>query len=341
MRFPGVHSSGCAYTIGMKRALPVLLLFFLAPAIGELLSGSSPPVEFFQPFTFLLLAALYGSGAVLAREAAVRWRVGWRGVALLGLAYGVLEEGLMVKSWFDPTWMDLGRMAVYGRWMGVNWAWAVMLTIYHAVFSISIPILITHLVFPRRAGQAWLGRGWLILFGALLGGVTLLGHFGLTPYRPPLALTLPAIALVAGLVWLARRLKPAEAASPAQALPTPAWRFGAAGFGLTLLLFALGWAVPATPVPAWADMLLMAGLAALTWGWLARLGRRGRWLPIQQAAFLTGALGFFVLLAPLTENDPTRADNPAGMFWVSFAAAIMLAVLLWHAWRSGMEENTA
>jgi hypothetical protein len=50
------------------------MLFFLAPAIAELLLGSSPPSEFFNPFIFLLLASLYGSGAVIVRELKVRWR---------------------------------------------------------------------------------------------------------------------------------------------------------------------------------------------------------------------------------------------------------------------------
>jgi len=38
--------------------------FLLSPAIGELLSGSAPPLEFFNPFGFAMLASLYGSGAV-------------------------------------------------------------------------------------------------------------------------------------------------------------------------------------------------------------------------------------------------------------------------------------
>jgi len=43
---------------------PTLVLFLLAPAIGELLSGSAPPAEFFTPFGFLMILCLYGSGAL-------------------------------------------------------------------------------------------------------------------------------------------------------------------------------------------------------------------------------------------------------------------------------------
>jgi hypothetical protein len=117
--------------VDSRRFVPVLLLFFLSPIVGELISGSSPPVEFFQPLSLLMLSALYGSGAVLVREFTVRWRKGWPTIFILGLAYGILEEGLMVKSFFDPSWMDLGLLGTYGRWAGVNWVWSLDLTIYH------------------------------------------------------------------------------------------------------------------------------------------------------------------------------------------------------------------
>jgi hypothetical protein len=59
-----------------RRISPAVVLFALAPAVGELLSGSSPPFEFFNPFTFFLLAALYGGGAILVRELVFKWRMG-------------------------------------------------------------------------------------------------------------------------------------------------------------------------------------------------------------------------------------------------------------------------
>ena len=69
----------------MGKLFPAIILFFLAPAIGELLSGSAPPVEFFNPIGFVILAALYGSGAILVRELTFRWRKGWLSLFLLWL----------------------------------------------------------------------------------------------------------------------------------------------------------------------------------------------------------------------------------------------------------------
>jgi hypothetical protein len=50
--------------------LPIITLLVLAPVLGELLSGSSPPSEYFQPISFILLTMLYGIGALLIRETA-------------------------------------------------------------------------------------------------------------------------------------------------------------------------------------------------------------------------------------------------------------------------------
>jgi hypothetical protein len=39
---------------------PALTLFLLAPAAGELLSGSAPPVDSLNPFGFVIVIGLYG-----------------------------------------------------------------------------------------------------------------------------------------------------------------------------------------------------------------------------------------------------------------------------------------
>ena len=126
-----------------KKAIlsPALVLLFLSPMIAELLSGSAPPAEFFNPVGFALLTVLYGGGAILARELMHRWGKGWLTLLVLGAAYGIAEEGLMCKSFFDPNWQDVGILGSYGRWVGVNWVWSLQLTIFHAAFSIAIPVL--------------------------------------------------------------------------------------------------------------------------------------------------------------------------------------------------------
>ncbi len=115
---------GLARFGGGRHWKPVLTLLVLSPAIGELLSGSSPPLQFFNPLFFMLLVGLYGCGALLVRETVALHRLNAAGLLLLGAAYGIVEEGLMCKSFFNPHWTDTGFLSVYGRAGGVNWVWA-------------------------------------------------------------------------------------------------------------------------------------------------------------------------------------------------------------------------
>ncbi|SPE53578.1 membrane hypothetical protein [Verrucomicrobia bacterium] len=172
---PPAGSSGPPVPARTGHWKPVLTLLLLSPAVGELLSGSSPPLQFFNPLFLLLLVGLYGCGALLIREMAIRHQLNSAGILLLGAAYAIVEEGLTCKSFFNPCWTDTGFLSVYGRTWGVNWVWTFGLTFYHAVVSITVPIFLTEALFPLRSGEPWLRRrGWK-LAGASLGLVVVLG----------------------------------------------------------------------------------------------------------------------------------------------------------------------
>lgn len=321
---------------------PALALFFLAPAIGELLSGSAPPAEFFNPFTLFLLAALYGSGAIIVRELRVRWNKGWLTVFALGAAYGIIEEGLMVKSFFDPNWMDIGLLGTYGRWAGVNWVWSLELTIYHAIISISIPILLVELIFPEQRGQSWLGVRGMRFLTFLITADVVFGFFFLTPYRPPLIPYILAIILVLLLYRLARRLPsrlpghwfkpnlpegPTAGETGKPALPAKKW-FWLAGFLATLFFFLINWVWPNLNVPVLITLLGTVVLAGAALKIIQNMSRSGAWDEARQLALAGGALSFFIMLAPLQEMDQTRVDNTRGMTVVGLAAIIVL-IWLW------------
>jgi hypothetical protein len=317
---------------------PALTLFFLAPAIGELLSGSSPPAEFFNPFTLFLLAALYGSGALLIRELRIRWNKGWPTVLLLGAAYAIVEEGWLVKSFFNPNWVDIGLLGSYGRWAGVNWVWCLHLTNYHAVFSISIPILLVELLFPGQRAEPWVGRKGQLALGLLLLGDVLLGFFFLTPYRPPAIAYLLSILAVIFLYRLAQKL-PARITHTPDASDRPAARlrwFRLVGFAATLALFIIDWGWPALHLPVLLTILANIGLVAMVIWSVRWLSHHGAWGDEQRLALASGALFFFVLLAPLQQLDSTRPDNTTGMTLVGLAA-LTLIVWLWRRVHSNKE----
>ena len=187
----------------------------LAPSIPELLTGSTPITELVvNPFRFLvgftLDVVLYGSGALLIREFSVYFRKGWASILLLGAAYGIAEEGFEVHTFFEPSGSPVGALGSYGHLFGVNWLWALTLTIFHATYSIALPILLVRLWFPEAKDQRWLSRRTTTLLSVLYAvevvgfGAFVVGH---GPSHAALAFFIAVVALLVGLaLWAPRDL---------------------------------------------------------------------------------------------------------------------------------------
>jgi hypothetical protein len=225
----------------------VLFLLLLTPGIPEYLSASSnlTLLVLLPPVFLLFLAAnvgLYGSGVLLIREAMIRWKKGWASVFLLGIAYGILEEGVDLWTLFYSKAGPVGNLGFYGHWLGVNWVWAMGLVIFHSVFSIGLPIFLFGLAIPELKSKSLLSNlGWKIVSAILV--VDSIGLFVFvsriySPYSPEGGLILSSLIAITFLVILARKL-------PGNFLKTrsgqPSWRpikFAAAGvlfFPVTLL----------------------------------------------------------------------------------------------------------
>src|SRR5512140_3257017 len=138
---------------------PGMALYLLSPVIAELMLGSSPPIP------FLLLSwtniPMYGGGAILIRELAIRWRKGWPTIIALGVAYAVAEEGIIVRTFFDQGAPQLAGLKDYGWAFGANWVWITSMAIYHSLVSIALPILLVTMAFPERAREPWVSTRWL------------------------------------------------------------------------------------------------------------------------------------------------------------------------------------
>ena len=308
--------------------LPTLALFFLSPAVGELISGSAPPSEFFNPIVFLIITSLYGSGAVLMRELARRWGKGYDSLLLLGAAYGIIEEGLTAKSFFDPAWPDLGVLGIFGRWLGVNWVWAEMLTIYHAVYSITIPAVLVELAFPSLSRDRWVRNRVLAGFTALLISVVLFGYFVLTPYRPKFLLCASSLLMVILFIFTAWKLPSDFGKHGFIQLRRPRY-FLAAGFLGTLGFFLTFWALPFL-LPSPVIVMLFGVLLVLGFAFFVQRYDWGEESDLHRLALISGGLLFFILLAPLQELSKTRVDAPKGMGFVGLAFLIGLILLGWY-----------
>lgn len=86
-----------------------LVLFLLAPPVGEFVLGNTPLPGI---AAITVLAPMYGGGALLIREVARRTGRGWPTMLVLGLAHGVLEAGLLDQSLFTPSFEEHEFQAV-------------------------------------------------------------------------------------------------------------------------------------------------------------------------------------------------------------------------------------
>ncbi len=287
------------------RRHPALVLFFIAPIFGELFSGATPLPEFINPITLFILALLYGNGAILARELTIRWGKDWRRLLLLGMAYGIYEEGLVVRSFFDPQWPDLGNMATYGRVAGVNLVWAVHLTAFHTAISIMSSVAFVEILYPARRAERWVRdkRLWrLVVPGLLL--MLPIGKL-LTPYDAPDAWVFACWLSIAGLLAIARRLPTPPTPGTSRRVPS-AWRFfflALAGVFVHFFVVYEGADARAYPFPV-ALLLLLAvdlGVLWLVWRWS---GQGLAWDDRHRLALIIGALSFFLGFVPLTTGTP-------------------------------------
>jgi len=190
-----------------KRLKVVLLLSLLSPFFGEVMSASTPPLEIINPTAFLFLWGFYGGGVLVIRELWVRWGGGRFRLLLLGVAYGIIEEGIVLRSFFDPSWPDLEKLAIYGRCCGVNFVWVVALCIFHSIYSMGVPILIIHSLYPEYRNKRLLSnkgfRNVMIIFIFTLG----VAFVGLSKYIPPAIPYILTIIVVVLLFYCARKLK--------------------------------------------------------------------------------------------------------------------------------------
>jgi hypothetical protein len=315
----------------LPRVSPAVILYFLSPAVGELLSGSAPPAEFFTVFGFTIMSLLYGGGAVVARELKIRWRKGIGSLLLIGAAYGILEEGLMVASFQNPTWMDLGVLGVFGRWLGVNWVWAVELTIYHAIVSITVPVSLVELIYPERRHEPWLSGRWRWIVPALLLADVVFGlsifseHTGFWPPFPQYLFFLVICFVFLYLAYIFPNSWARQGAKPMRRLR---YYFLVTFTGALAFGFIFG-VLPENLDFSYAPIFVIClGLATMHIILRHLIGYNWKTAtPLHIHRLLFGSLFVFILFSFLQEMDKNRLDDTTGMSLVGLIFLIGFLVL--------------
>ena len=288
-----------------RRRAATITLLFLAPVFGEVLSTATAPHDLLMPWTLMLMVAMYGCGALLCRELTRRFGLGLSGLLLLGAAYGVYEEGLVDRYFYDPAFWDEVGVGDYSAVGEVNVLLALHLTLFHAAVSVVSSIVVVERIFPDVRSTPWVRPRGLIVCALSLCAVVAV--FWSEFYVPSIWTLLGAVAVVALLVWaafLAPRPSHARGAlgdARSQILDTvpvdepPTRWLGVTAFVCTALHFGSVYAIAHAPM-AWplgvALTWLPVGVGVLL---VSRRGRGGLDGP-DALRVVTGIASFFVML---------------------------------------------
>ncbi|HEY3390440.1 MAG TPA: hypothetical protein VGK38_12750 [Prolixibacteraceae bacterium] len=262
---------------------PILTLYVLSPLIAELLFGSTPVSRSVQ---LIFESLLYGSGVLLVREFARRQRLGWTSIILLGIAFGVVEECILLQSAFNPQF--LGNDLSFGRSGGVNWVWGQYIIGYHAIWSIAIPILVAELIYPDRKTQPWLNKtgiaitSSIYLFSCVAFYSTFVKLSGFTTsFIHYLVAGVLAFVLIVLAVYLPSRISVKSASK--KPAPFVIGIIAFAGSTIWLILFSLLFK-QGVGLPAWivqlSGILIVLILFFFLSGWVRQNWNENHWFSV-------------------------------------------------------------
>jgi len=238
---------------------PIAALLILSTLLTELLSGNTSLAALVQPATLVLFMTIgYGFPVLILREIWVRKQFGLLQMFLLGIGYGIYNEGLYARTIFNPYHSPVESMATYGLLDDVRIPWLLSIGTWHALFAVIFPIVLVHVFFPRQATQSWIGTKTAWVLGVLGVGVGMWQFLAVpAAQRPDNIAELAFMFACVGALWALSALLPARPTVAGTQHSHP-WRY----FFVGVLLFACLYVVPIVlsgmQVPVWAYLLYFA-----------------------------------------------------------------------------------
>lgn len=309
-----------------RGARPALTLFLLAPFVGEFLLGNLTLRDL--PLG-VALAPLYGFGALLVREIGRR-RGGWPAMAVLAVAYALIEEGPVDQLLWNSHYVGVDYVHGPGHVasLGLNVTVVQTVIALHAVWSICVPIVLAESLYPDRARQPWLDTRGLVMVGVLYAaaaGLVFWGNWsaerflGSSAQNGGMALVILVLIAAALLVDLRPRL---------DARPAPhSLVVGATGLVATSAYWGPVTLLPAERYAWWGFavwwLVLLGGVASVL-----RWSRRAGWGQVHHFALATGAtLTYLWVSFPLSPEGVTSPGEELASNLIFGAVALgVLAV---------------
>ncbi|MFF0339503.1 hypothetical protein [Kribbella sp. NPDC004875] len=312
----------------MKRS--AIALFFLAPFVGEYLLGNQPITALGSIFLF---APMYGGGAVLIREVARRFGLGWTGIVVMAVAYGLVEEGPIDQMLFNPGYVGLDSFAGMAEIPGLGLSLTLLqgtLTL-HTIWSICVPIALVEACAP--AGP-WLRRGGLatvavifVLGSTLLGVMQAAGfHFVASP-----AQFIVSGVVILGLIALAFVLGRRTSRVADGTVPRPLV-VGLTGFGVTSVYWLESVFFPDGVGSEWISVAWWFVLFGVSTTVVVRWARRCAWTPRHTLALATGALLTYAWAGFSHAHDMDDTSLGVALLGNTVFALVAIAIAMF-AWR--------
>ena len=260
----------------MKRLAPAIGLFFLAPLVAEFLLGDLP-IKMIG--TLVILAPMYGGGALLIREFARRTGKGWPTIFVLAFAYAVLEEAFTTQTLFNPNYLHLNLHLLepaYIPALGIGAWWTIFVLTLHTVWSISTSIALAEALVPERAMKPWLGTLGLSVVGVLfvLAAIASTRFEIKQDHFVASAAQFGAAAVVCVLAIVVSFLLPASSTSKRSGSAPSPWiiGFGALAAGSIFLMVPKAWGWLAVGIYVVLDLVMIALISVMSGrsGWDSR-----------------------------------------------------------------------
>ncbi|WP_214321783.1 hypothetical protein [Nonomuraea sediminis] len=312
-----------------RRIAPALGLFLLAPLVGEWLLGNQPLAAL--PYV-LLLAPMYGGGALLIREVARRAGRGWPTMVVLAMAYALLEEGPIDQMLWNPAYGGFDLGLAYGETyvpaLGTSLSLLQDVMMMHTVWSICVPIALMEAL-GRGDTRPWLGRfGLAVTCVVFLAGSALLAFEQAEQFMAPPGRLIGAGVVIVALIALAfvvgrRPAAPVDADAPGR-LTVGVVAFAASG---------LYWGREFLPeeISQWLVSGAVLGLTLVFVALFARWSRSRGWGAGHRLAVAGGALLTYVWEG-FVHAQETGASLPAALMGTVLLGGGAV-ILLWAAAR--------
>jgi hypothetical protein len=310
-------------------------LFFLTPLVAEFLLGDFPAT--WLPL-IIILAPMYGGGALLIRELTRRTGRGWPTILLLGVAYAIIEEAFTTQTLFNPDIYGLHAHLLSHAWipaLGIGGWWTLFMLNVHAFWSIGVSIALTEGLFPSHAGTdqssapqsgpvPWLGKiglsiaAVLFIVGCVFNTNYQLHH---DPFRATHAQFLVAalfVVVFAAAAFLIPVPGPSRNPSPT---PSP-WLTG-------LAAFLLGAAVFSSPILwkwNWAAVVFMLAADLVFLVGLGLFSQCSDWTPLHTLSIGAGGAllyGVHAFMQPPVVPCPKWVVLPSHILFLVLALAVI------------------